>query len=708
MFDDFPYIVQNSHIKAFLPKQIFFLHTRWISLFLNQLTYKFWGLTIFGYRIINLSIHITSGILVFIIVHTLLKNLKRNNFLKNNSFLLATITCALYLLHPVQTQTVVYITQMRLEGLVNLFSFLTILSFIFAFKTKNFAIKALLYALTTILISFSAGTKEIVIVLPVLIILVDWFFLAEGKFSSFKKRILIHFLLIAIMLMTFSKLKYHPIKKTITLSTTQMQNNRGNALTYKKPKAPITPNKFFISQFKVILHYINMYFYPLHISFDYDFFLSEKFTDKDVLIPLAILLLILFSALFMFIRNQANIFTFSVLWFFVAVLPRASIIPSTELVCDYKTHLASFGILFLIAFLILKLINKISEMFFLQKQHKIFQQAALGLIALTLGFTSYSRNLVWKTDLAYWADTVKSAPRKARGFNNYAVALMNTGQPKLAVENYLKAIECEPTYGEPQVNLAIHYQRTGDRKKANERYQLALKSGEGHPELFNNLGMFYLEDKKFDKAETAFKKALELYAFYGRGVYSRAMINMGRVYHLQNKLKQAIEYYEIAFKEDNFAHHFHYLHGLAAFQAQLHDKAISSLERVQRTQKNYQNTSHMLASCYYQKQDYKNASKNFGFHYEQNKNDISRAYNYAQALLNLKEYETALPLFEQCKTNEHQYPFAQLHTAKCLKGLGKIDLAKKELISIVQTTKNNNIKQMGINELKAWNAVKTI
>ncbi|MFH1456777.1 MAG: hypothetical protein ABIF17_01530, partial [Patescibacteria group bacterium] len=327
--------------------------------------------------------------------------------MKNNSTLLATITSGLYLLHPVQTQTVTYITQMRHEGLVNFFAFLTILVFIFAVKSKNLISKIILYSLTTFLVSLSAGTKEIVIVLPFLILLVDWFFLSEGKWNIFKKRILIHLLLITTMFVTFAKLKYHPVKKTITLSTTQMQNNRGNALTYQKPKAPITPNKFFISQFKIILHYINVYFWPMHVSFDYDFFLSEKFTDKDVLIPLAILLLILLTALLMFIKNRSNIFTFCTLWFFIAVLPRASIIPSTELVCDYKTHLASFGILFFIAFLVLFLIKKIKEMFVLPKQHATFQTYALSLLFLSLGFVSYSRNKVWNSDLLFWQDAVK-------------------------------------------------------------------------------------------------------------------------------------------------------------------------------------------------------------------------------------------------------------------------------------------------------------
>ncbi len=322
IWDDLPTITKNIHV-IWGSKNVFnefYANNRWISNFLNQFTYKFWANNPFGYRLINLILHISIGILIFFLVLKLLSSLKQSNFLKQNAYIISILTSGLFLLHPTQTQTATYINQMRLEGTVVFFTMAILLAFTYAAKTANIYLKIFLYSVSLILTSFAAGTKEIIIVLPFLMLLADWFFIAQGNWKSLIKRILIHALIFLSLFGTFAKWGWKPPQPK-QISQMAFKSNRGNILT-STPEEKITPKLFMISQFKVVLHYLTIFFWPLNLSFDYETKLSTSFWNNDVIFPLLTLLLILLFATFLFIKNRTNFISFCVAWFFISILPR--------------------------------------------------------------------------------------------------------------------------------------------------------------------------------------------------------------------------------------------------------------------------------------------------------------------------------------------------------------------------------------------------
>ena len=72
MFDDFPYILQNIHIRNFIPQNIIFKQPRWISLLLSQISFKIGGLHPLAYRLPNLFT----------------KNLSQLTHLKQNTYII--------------------------------------------------------------------------------------------------------------------------------------------------------------------------------------------------------------------------------------------------------------------------------------------------------------------------------------------------------------------------------------------------------------------------------------------------------------------------------------------------------------------------------------------------------------------------------------------------------------------------------------------
>ncbi len=681
LFDDLPTITQYVHVRVFDPLGQFFSNPRWISRVLNQFTYKYWETNPFAYRMIDLMMHLLIGLMIFYTMLSLLSGLKQDSLAKRYAYLLSLMTTGLFLLHPVQTQTVSYITQMRLEGLVALFSFAVILSFVYAVKTSQ----NWLYALSFILAAFAAGTKEIVVVLPVLLVLVDWFLIAQGDWENFQTRLSIHVSYFTIVLGTMFYMGVVRPGNIVSLAGAQLHNNRGNILTSDLHE-PITMFPFMISQFKVILHYLKIFVWPMNLSFDYNMKLSPSIFSLDVLVPLTLLAGMCWYAVRTWLQDKANLWVFGFAWFMVSILPRASIFPSTELVCDYKTYLGSFGMMFIIALGVVYLFdyafNKIKDMSMMAQKTAV-QVSFVLMLCVGLGLTAKERNEVWSSELAFWGDVAeKTNYEKGRVLNNFATAKWEDGQREEALKYYNLAINVDPNYAEPHINLGTIYQAQDNNEEALKHYARALEIGEAHPQLFNNLGFLQLAQNNYEVAEMAFRQALEI-----NPLYSPAHMGMGKIYQHQGKLVEALSSFENALNGDVQTEELLYLHGTLCAELGAPDQALKSLQRLP---KDYQDVSFQLASCYYNLGDYKNARANFDEAFKKDPNNVVCAYNYAQALLNLGEYDKALPLFAVAAND---VPYAHLHIAKCLFGLGDAESATKELKEIIKLTQNSDLKK---------------
>lgn len=682
IFDDLPTIVEYIHARKIDFWGQFFKNPRWISRLLNQFTFVHWQNNPWAYRIFNISLHLAVGLMIFLFLLFVLSRYKKSDFIRQNAYLISFLTMALFLLHPVQTQTVTYITQMRLEGLVSFFFFSVLICFVVAAYTKKYWLKYALYGASLILVALSAGTKEIAVVLPFITVVVDWFFVAQGDWNDFKNRIPLHLFYGFIVFGLFFRYGYLVPRNIASTLVTPVHNNRGNLLTPTHQEY-ITTYYYLISQFKVILHYIYIFFFPVNICFDYDYKLSTGLLNLDVVAPFLVLLSICCWAFIRFWRNLADFCTFGVLWFFILILPRASFFVSTELVCDYKTYSASFGIFFLIAFVLAKGFDYFAKNWS-DTKYIYAQPASIFVLILVLGFSSNIRNQVWSSELAFWKDAAEKSG-KARCYHNYANAYADLGDIKSAMHYYEEAIHRDNFYGEPHINLGLMYQNIGQDDVALEHYKRALEIGEGHPELFNNLGILNMKHQAYKEAENCFKQALQL-----RPYHSSALFNLGNLCYIQGKIQEAAAFFDAALNGTSSVPQLFYMHGMVNFELGQPEKAIESLKKLS---PEYQKTAFYLGASYFTLKNYRKAAEYLELGYNKDKNDNILTYNYALALMNIGEYSKALPLFDACKSDELHCPFAGLHFGRCLVEVGQKAEAKRVLTDVARRTKNNYVRQ---------------
>ena len=680
---------------------LFLKNTRWISYWLNSVYYSIDQFKPFFYRLGNMLIHITNGLLIFFILFLALKNLKQKNFFSTNAFSISFFTSILFLLHPVQTQTVSYVIQGQLEGLAALFILSVVLCFFLVSRTSTILSKTVLTVLLFALALLSCGTKEIAIISPALLLLFDWFFIAQGQWNLLKKRAFLH---VSITLFIFGVYLYF-LKPGFFTSILGLQrtanNNIGNVIT-QKAGVKITPWMFFRSQFKVVLHYLWMFIWPFNISVEYDWVLSRGILYPDAFFPLLALAGIVASVFKLLRRNMTNLVGFGFLWFFICIAPRSSIIPSPELLVDYKTYLASFGWLFVLAAglvwgsqFILNKLKFLPAVF--SAQHHGLQIAGIT-IALTLGMLTTQRNTVWRSGIDFWGNVIKNAPGKARAYNNYGVELSQIKKDYVgAIPYFQKAISMDKHYADPLNNIAVAFSHTGRLDDAIKSLSKSLKIHPYYPEGYNNLASFYIQKGNPDKAERCLGIALKLRPYYGK-----AYFNLGRVHLKRGDKQKAWQCFKNCCTKADFDGRFGFsVYAKTSMELKKYDDAIFAYGKMLQLNPNDRQASFNLANACHLSGGYEKARKVYENIVAQNPKAEKSWYNLAETYFELKQYGQALTAYRKAYHLRNKIPFIQVRMAHCLEHVGKPYEAKKMIQAFLDEKHPGNQKVIAQLKTKA-------
>jgi len=156
-------------------------------------------------------------------------------------------------------------------------------------------------------------------------------------------------------------------------------------------------------------------------------------------------------------------------------------------------------------------------------------------------------------------------------------------------DDYLMAIQLDPTNEEAKNNLGIFYFKQGDYANAKIYYTAALPSSEAlekpyHADVYNNLGVIYAKEGMSINAEDAYNNAIRITTTKNLG-YTNAYYNRGNLYYEQKKYDQAIadytvtiDFYEGAKDIDYDYSDAYYNRGLCYFNKIQYDQAITEYQ----------------------------------------------------------------------------------------------------------------------------------
>lgn len=573
-FDDLSNIVKHFSVRHKTIKDLFFANSRWISYWLNTVYYSLLPdghkFDPYLYRLGNLIIHCWAGAAVFCVACGIIRSRAYALFARVGN-LIPFLTAGLFLLHPVQTQTVSYVIQGQLEGLAGA-CILTTTALLLAYAHSSGVVRALALILLVLSSFFACGSKEIVIVMPVLLVLTDWFFIAQGSWHSLRTRLWLHGVITCIVVGMYLYLLKPQYFTTIMACSMELPSNIGNMITETRLEK-ITSSAFFISQGKVILHYLWIFIWPWSMSMDYDWKLCSHPFMLDCCVPYLVLALFAGYIAWRWYRNRIDLVSFCFLWFFIAILPRSSIIPSTELLADYKTYTASFGICLLLA------LGLAQGAVWLYNRYPKFSWPlwyALAFAVLAgVGYLAQRRNLVWESPIAFWEDVIKHAPKRARAYNNYGVALCEKGDNEGAAKNFWHAISLDQFYSDPYANLSVAYTNLARYQDAINAMRRGIAIMPTQPEGYNNLASILISTGNDEEAKVLLETAIKLRPHYGK-----AHFNLGKWYLKRHRDEEAWECFKKGCMAGDFDNEVGFtMYGHASMTVKKYDEALYAFNR---------------------------------------------------------------------------------------------------------------------------------
>jgi tetratricopeptide (TPR) repeat protein len=485
------------------------LISRYISSLTFALNYSVHGLDVTGYHVVNLAIHLASALLVYWLVLLVLASLAagpgqyRPLYLKNVSPV-ALLAALLFVAHPVQTQAVTYIIQ-RQASLATMFYLLAVVLYIKARLSVDANrksahagkanIRAAAYYLVGLLAAVLAmKSKEIAFTLPVMIVLYEILFFT----GTARKRVvyltpfLLTMLIIPVTLIVMGQ-GAGELQEDTAMAATRLQTGMKRL-------------DYLFTQFRVIITYIRLMFFPVGQNLDYDFPFYHSIAEPAVLLSLITLLAVCAAAAWAFWRYRrtqplVKVVFFGIAWFFIALSIESSIIPIVDVIFEHRLYLPSAGLFLALSFAVLLLIEK-------QRQTRVNRAVLVlaGLAVLTLCGLTYARNSVWSDRVALWQDVVSKSPGKARGYNYLGIAQYEKGNLDGAIAAYEKSASLNPSYANAHSNLGMAYFEKGRIDEAINAFKNAIRLKPDHAEAHYNLGLAYGEKGLMQEAIIEMRK----------------------------------------------------------------------------------------------------------------------------------------------------------------------------------------------------------
>lgn len=471
------------------------------------------GLNPVSFRIVNLAIHIINSLLVFACIRLFLSVAPSCvNVNRTSVRFITTASAFIFLLHPMQTESVTYIVQ-RFASLAALFYLSTICLYLVWFRSMQTGRKNC-YARwgSVIVLFFGMFVRETLFTAPFMLMLLELTLLGNGLKAGIK-RAAPHLMLLPII----------PLLVIVVSSAQNSTSSETRGVLDLVNYEGFSTIHYALTQMVVVLTYIRLYFLPYGQNLDHDQTLYTHPYQLPV-IGSALLIVLLVGGTFLLYRRNSKdvrcVLVFvGICWYFLALAVSSSFIPQAELIAEHRAYFASVGLIMAIICLVDLLRTKLDT-----AKNSVLIMFGIVVWCMVMFVLTYKRNNVWQSGTSLWSDAVKKSPTKDRPWYNLGVAYLTTGNYAESIKCFKKSIELSPGSGAAYELLAISRLNLKEYREAAEVSLRGIELDPANPVLYNNLGIAYAELGRNEDAIQAFSTALVL-----RPGYEKALLNKDRV-----------------------------------------------------------------------------------------------------------------------------------------------------------------------------------
>jgi tetratricopeptide (TPR) repeat protein len=433
-----------------------------------MLDFTIWrGLNPEGYHLTNIVIHGLNGLLVYVLLRRL-----------HGERLLSLVAAAIFLLHPVQVESVGWISERK--GLLSLFFMLVSWLEYYRYRAATYGAgrAAYLLSLTAFLLSMLAKTSSVV--LPVILLLFDWCF-EKKRHQSW----------------LIDKVPFFVIAGVFAFIEIYSGTHGGSTVGYHGG----SPLATFYTMLTVFCLYLKMLVWPAGLNVEH---LPHVYrAPETAVIGAGFLLTLLAGAGYRLFRSQREI-GFWFLFFWVGLLPVSQIFPQILLMYEHYLYMPIIGVGVLAGYGVLCLQKRLGE------RRAVILYVALSAWLLALSVTSWKRTDVWKDSLSLFTDAAAKSPNGFRVWETLGEVYRYHGNNEASRVALERSLKLKPDSTDVLWALAELHTEKGELDKAKEYLQRLFKINPEYVLGWATLGNNYLARGDFKKAKEMYNKALSL------------------------------------------------------------------------------------------------------------------------------------------------------------------------------------------------------
>jgi tetratricopeptide (TPR) repeat protein len=511
LWDDQLYITENPYLNGWAG-----LKTMWTTSVadISPLTFTtfwvehaLWGLNPLPYHLINLFFHIADAILLW----KVLRNLQVPG---------AWLGAALWALHPVEVESVAWVTETKNteSGLFFLLSLLLFLRVDGPVVNQSGNNRQWNYAGSILCAALAMACKTSTVVLPVVLCLASWWKAGRWSWRTLGKTVPFFFLSL--------------VASALSLWTQKLQ-----LLTVTDPLFVRTWPERVATAGMAFWFYLGKLLWPHPLISVYPRWHIDASRWESYLPTLA--MIVALAVLGWKRRSWGRPWFFAYAYFLVALLPVLGLFDNAifrySFVFDHLQYLASMGPLALAGAGLFQWLDTASS------SRRWMPITLAGGLLLLLALLSWQRAAVFESGETLWSDTLAKDPDNWSAHNNLGNAFFKAGRMDEAQTEFRRTLQIYPDAKEARYNLGRVLLEKGQIDDAIVALQNDIQAAPADDRAHTSLGLAFAQKGRMDEAISQYQQALQI-----NPNSSSAHDNLGVALFRQGHREQAISHLQRA------------------------------------------------------------------------------------------------------------------------------------------------------------------
>ena len=480
IWDDQQFVTENQTIQSFNIPKMFTESTtagggitsnyyRPLTSISFALDAGWWGNNPVGFHLTNLILHVTAGLLLF----WLLTNLNISNRWRF-------WVTAFFLLHPVQTEAVSYISS-RGDSLSAVFLLIGLNCFWLSLQKKKLYFdlydlhvrfsQLFLLIISALSLILAVLSKELALAglgFYGLVLLLHLFQKQQNLSGLFSKYILATGTLIFLLLIG---LGYSYIRQT----TLNFDPNFDYSVIDSQYSTNLSVRLLTFT--RAFPRYLSTFAFPFLLHMDHVLPVVHSVVNPWTVSIFILSFFVICLSLLEMKEQKTLWFSFGALWFLIGLVPISGILPVNGLFYEHWLYLPIIGLLISTATLFRlanSFLSKHAGFRLVQQTFFDSQRYLPGFILVVLIVVTLRQNYIWSDHIRFYEYTLRFS-QTARLYNNLAMAQADQGNIAGSLENYQKALAISPGYPQIYHNIGNLLQTQNKPAEALEYFRQALQ-----------------------------------------------------------------------------------------------------------------------------------------------------------------------------------------------------------------------------------------